>query len=212
MFTLYLACLIFGGILLGASLISFGDTHSDVSDSGDGFDASHDTDLDHGTDLHHDTEITGTNHHHDIEVTKSGLMKEAAQFFSFRNIVFFTAFFGLTGTVFTVLDINSIITFISSMALGAFSFVFGFGLMKYLRNSESGEEIRLSELIGKTGVVEIGISKSRKGKVIVSSGSYSREFIAMLSEASKCDVIHRNNKIIVIDISDNILVVDILED
>ena len=84
--------------------------------------------------------------------------------------------------------------------------------MKYLRNSESGEEIRLSELIGKTGVVEIGISKSRKGKVIVSSGSYSREFIAMLSEASKCDVIHRNNKIIVIDISDNILVVDILED
>lgn len=221
MFTLYLACLIFGGILLGASLISFGGGESGGSDGGDlshdadlstETDISHDTGISHDTHIEHNTDLTNSNTSHTVEsLSKSFIVKEAAQFFSFRNMVFFATFFGLTGSVFTWIGIGSILTLLSSLGMGAFSYVLGYGLMKYLRNSESGEELHIRELIGKTGIAGMPISKSRMGKVMVYTGSHSREYSARLSESSNFEIIKPREKILVIDIVDNCLIVDILE-
>jgi len=95
--------------------------------------------------------------------------------------------------------------------LGSLSYVFGYGLMKYLKSSETGEDIKLRDLIGKTGTVTLGISINRIGKVIINIGSFSREYSAALSESCKEEKLKRNEKIIVIDINKDILVVDKLD-
>lgn len=221
MFTIYLACLIFGGILLGASLISFGGSESGGSDTGDltadsdvghDVDLAHNSDLSHQTDIHHDADLTSTGtSSHITEISKSIVFKEAAHFFSFRNLIFFMSFFGLTGTSFSLLNFSGLTTFFSSALMGSFSYVFGYSLMKYLRNSESGKEIKMSELIGKTGIAGLPITKEKAGKVIVYTGTFTREYSAKLSEASKSEIIKPKEKILVIDITDNCLIIDNIE-
>jgi hypothetical protein len=216
MFTLYLACLIFGGILLGASLFSMGDSHADAGNSdglGDAGNGIADSDI---SDIH--TELIQTGHdvstesEHYLQISKTSHAKDVSQFLSFRNIIFFTSFFGLTGTLFTFFEVGEILTLISSLTIGGLSWFTGFAFMKYLKNTESGEELKMTELIGKSGVIEIPITKDKKGKIIVNVGSYSREYPAMLSEASKLEKIDRSQKVLVIDVSDGNLIIDYIED
>lgn len=209
MFTIYLACLIFGGILLGASLLSFGGNESGA----DSHDISHDTDLDASTDISHHGSISKPDIDHSINnISKTGFAKDAAQFFSFRNLVFFLAFFGLTGSLFSWMNYGGILVFLASLGMGSFSYYFGYNLMKYLRNSETGAEINIRELIGKIGVTGLPISKDKAGKVIVTIGSFSREYSAKLSESSSYDFIKQRENILVIDIVDNCLIIDKMED
>lgn len=215
MFTLYLACLIFGGILLGASLFSFGGSEHSGADGGD---LSHDGDFSSDNDFGHDSQIdshsdiaTHDTSHNLENISKSSLSSEAAQFFSIRNLVFFITFFGLTGSVFSWIGIGGVLAFLSSLGIGSFSYIFAYGLMKYLRNSESGQEIQTRELIGKTGVAGFPFSKLHKGKAVIYIGSYSREFTVVLSESSEFEIIKQREKILVIDIVDNCLIVDKLE-
>jgi hypothetical protein len=212
MFTIYLACLIFGGILLGASIFSFGDHHTDGAGSHDtGGSGDSSNDLDSGHDISHPNDIHHIDHNINHDLVKHSLASEAAQFFSLRNFIFFSSFFGLTGTVLSLIGIGFLTTLFSSIFLGGLSYIFGYGIMKYLRNNESGEEIQLRDLIGKTGFAEIQVTKTKKGKVIISIGSQSREYVAMLSEACSQDKLKRNEKLIVIDIMNDILIVDKLD-
>ncbi len=217
MFTLYLACLIFGGILLGASLLSFGggDHGGDMSHD---VDLSHDADLSSDNDLSHEysaenhSELTTSGTSHNLEhISKSSFTSEAAQFFSIRNLIFFITFFGLTGSVFSWIGIGGIAVFLSSLGMGSFSYLFGYTLMKYLRNSESGQEVRTMELIGKIGIAGLPFGKNHKGKVVISIGSFSREYTALLSESSQFEKLKQREKILVIDVVDNCLIVDKLE-
>ncbi|GAB1370865.1 hypothetical protein MASR1M45_09270 [Candidatus Kapaibacterium sp.] len=203
MFTIYLACLIFGGILLSASLFSFGDSHSDI----DNTDTGH---LDHNNLPDTDTHIDKSFHQSSLtkELSKLGVAHEAAQFFSFRNFTYFTAFFGLTGTMLSLIGFGTISTFLSSLGLGSFSFVFGYFLMKYLKDNESGKEVEYKDLIGKTGKVSLDISKAKHGKVILNAGNQVREYSALLNEFSENETLKKNDSIIVLDIMNDHLIID----
>ncbi|MDX9790644.1 MAG: hypothetical protein WC313_07970 [Candidatus Kapaibacterium sp.] len=206
MFTLYLAFLIFGGILLGASFINFGGgedvSHSDGGHAGDSdFGNDIDNNLEHGSESSALEKVTTNLDHH-------GIAKEAAQFFSFRNFVYFSTFFGLTGTFFSLLSFSQLVTFISSLGMGTISYVFGYWLMKYLRNTESGEEVKMREIVGRKGMVGITVGKDKRGKVIIEVGSYSREYTATLSESSEADFLQPRENILVIDIAGDCLIVD----
>lgn len=184
MLAIYLAALIFGGIFLGFTLFSGSDSDSS--------DVSHDTDLSHDTgDLGHG------------DIPSHGLMAEAAQFFSIRNIIFFLTFFGLTGSVLSWLDTNSIVTFLSSMTMGVFSAGFGYAFMKYIKNSDSGESISIRSLTGRVGKVVLPATKNKRGKVLISSSSGTIELTAIVSEASDEDELKIGETILVIDFSDN---------
>ncbi len=224
MFTVYLACLIFGSILLGASLFSSAEHGADTIDASVDMDTSVDVDtsvdsIDTSGDISQIDDIATVDNsidHHIVHSVNHSIMKhsftnEAARFFSFRNFIFFSTFFGLTGTVLTFLGMGFFTTLFSSVFLGSLSYVFGYGLMKYLKSSETGEDIKLRDLIGKTGTVTLGISINRIGKVIINIGSFSREYSAALSESCKEEKLKRNEKIIVIDINKDILVVDKLD-
>ncbi|PKL85454.1 MAG: hypothetical protein CVV22_07795 [Ignavibacteriae bacterium HGW-Ignavibacteriae-1] len=184
MLALYLAALIFGGIFLGFSMFSGSDSES--------------SDFSHDTDLSHDTGDLG---HSDIP--SHGLMTEAAQFFSIRNIIFFLTFFGLTGSVLHWLNTNSIVTFLSSMTMGVFSAGFGYAFMKYIKNSDSGESISIQSLTGRVGKVVLPTTKNKRGKVLISSSSGTIELTALVSETSDEDELKIGETILVIDFSGN---------
>jgi len=148
MFELYLFCLILGGGLLGFSLLTGGDHSTDIHGSIDiNADTGHSLDLHSSDDITHidihSGEITETNK---LEISKND-SADSIKLLSFRNIVYFISFFGLTGITFSLLLFSFLITFFCSLSMGGFAAWFGYKLMKYLVKSESGQSINISELI-----------------------------------------------------------------
>ena len=202
MFTLYLVCLIFGGILLGFSLIS-------------GSNSDHDADVHHG-DFHADTDSSHLHldshdiHHHEIEAAHSsnGFLDEVMKFFSLRNIIYFISFFGLTGTSMNLLNFGSVSTLLSSLGVGGFASFFGYSLMKYLRKTESGETINWYNLKGKIATVSMITFKDKKGKILVECAGSTYEIPAILSDNSEYESLQKGEKIIIIEIDEKSAVID----
>lgn len=150
MFTLYVVCLILGGALVALSIFGGGD-----------FDA----DVDVPSDL-------------DMEVEGGEGVAAAARFLSLRNAVFFTAFFGLTGTLLTLLAIPVPIVGICAASTGVLAGVVVHRLMGYLRDSESGALADADAFTGAPAVVLFDFDRKHKGKVAVKSGDRTHRFVA----------------------------------
>lgn len=227
MFEIYLASLIFGGILLIASLL-FGGEHGDTNaDTDHALDADHSGELsvhDVNTEIHESPETThelndtdyhsadGATHHqlsikeHQVqfEPSSKGLVSEAAKFFSFRNIVYFLAFFGLTGTSLTLFSISGITALLSSLGIGVLASFTGYKFLKYLRSSESGEVQNIYEMHGKLATVRVPMTKSIKGQVIVETGAKQENIIALIDENSRDEHFNFGEKVLIIEIRDGI--------
>jgi hypothetical protein len=196
MLPLYVASLIFGGILITFSLF-FGGEHTTDTD------ADVHTDLDFDTDdIPHDVAAS------DLDAHSGSAVTEVFQFFSLRNITYFTAFFGLTGTIFSLLNFASIITLLSSLGIGGFAWVFSYRLIKYLKSSASGETFDVIELRGKKGKISLEASKMRKGKVIVDFKGSNYEIPAIVSENSEIEKLKFREDVLVIDIQNGIAVIE----
>ena len=204
MFILYLACLIFGGALLAFSLIAGGGEHDTDSAHALGHDSDigHDHDFLTGTDVDHSIEVTGD---HSIEAAGHDTHEagDAVKFFSFRNLIYFTAFFGLTGTVLTIFEISSLIIFLASVGMGAFSYGIGYKFMKYLKQSESGEVVNIQNIKGKNAKVVMGLSKTDKGKISVTVGDKTIKMLAKASDIAKKDTFGDGEQVLVIEIKNN---------
>lgn len=202
MFYVYLACLIFGGILLIVSLFGGGD-HA----------VEHDLDVGHGDaglsavdvetgaeiDLQADHDIGG----HDFDAHDAGQSGsgDAIKFLSFRNIIYFLAFFGLTGTVMEFFPVNFFFTLVSSLGIGALAYFAGYQFFKYLKNSETGETISTSDLRGRKAKVLVGISKERDGKILVEVGGATVQLLARASDVAKADCFSPGEEVLIIDTS-----------
>lgn len=172
LFYIYLACLIFGGGFLAFTFLFGGGDHDHDFDShaeldGDGAFELHsgDGDLTTEADVHVDS-------HGDV--SHDSRFAEAASFFSLKNIIYFLAFFGLTGTVLSLLFNLDFLTLPSSIAIGVGAWIFGYKFASYLKNSESGAGLDLTDLKGKTAKVVLDVRKDGKGKILVQAGGISR--------------------------------------
>jgi hypothetical protein len=103
MATLYLACLIVGGFLLVTSVF-LADTDTDLDGAGD------------------DSSTTGA----DTARTTAGGDTTAVRFFSFRTLIFFVAFFGLTGSLMSLVSIPPRTVALAALAMGAVAALAGF--------------------------------------------------------------------------------------
>lgn len=208
MFTFYLTCLIFGGILILFSLFSGGHSHDIDSHSLD----SHDFDS-HSMDV--DTHIEHSGHHFDksfpIQSESRSLLSDIGKFFSFRNMLYFVGFFGLTGTIGSILSFNNLLTFLSSIFIGGLAAVFGYSFMKYLKGSQSGDSIDIYDLKGYTAKVTLPVSKTQRGKIIVTIGANTEELIALVSSASYEDRFQIGSEVLIIDFDNKIAIVDKLD-
>ena len=205
MFLIYIACLVFGGVLLVMAMMAGGDgadhelgTHGDVShDLGGHADFSHelagDTDMAHdlstegGIDAHTELAAHGDASLHTADAGHAAMQHahanaaDAVRYLSFRNFVFFMAFFGLTGTVLTTLAIPSLITAISAAGMGVFASQVGYRLMRYLKGSETGQAVDLGDLRGHTGTVLVGCGRTQTGKITVHSGTQTLTLLAQVA-------------------------------
>lgn len=193
MLLFYLICLIVGGVLLGVSL--FGGDSSEISEH---------SSLD---DLHIDS--------HSIEVTSHSEAPnhsdsiDAVKFFSLRNITYFFAFFGLTGTLLNFLGSSQIFTFLASIFLGTISATTGYKLLKYLKSTETGDTFSLNELIGKTAVVSLPMNSGSRGKIVVEQNGQTFELPAEISKESlKGNFSARDNVIILEIINNNAIIIE----
>jgi len=211
MFIVYLACLMFGGILVLFSLLSGGHSDDVASHSIDGHD------IDHQIGDSHSGEISTDNHH--VEINKefatkslgydnSSILSEIGKVFNFRSILYFITFFGLSGTLGSFMDFGSVFTFFISLLIGSLSAGFGYSFMNYLKNNESGEGVEISALQGHNGIAALPITKDRKGKVIIESYGSTMEIIAKLSPSSQEEEIKKGDKIVIIEFEDKIAIID----
>lgn len=146
MLTIYLIALAIGGTLIAISLLFGGDASGDAD-----FDA--DADMDADADVDHDFDLGGL----DLWLP----------FASIRFWIFFSAFFGLAGTLFsTVADVSST-TLIAgvSVATGYACGVFASGLVKWLSNNESDSSVREQDMVGARAEVLLPVGRDRVGKV-----------------------------------------------
>jgi membrane protein implicated in regulation of membrane protease activity len=189
MLTIYLACLLFGGVLLAVAILLGGD-HDLGSDAG--FDLH--TDMDHGGfDLHSDMDVHAdvstdmhTDFHAHAESTPSGEgMGAAAQWLSFRNIIFFIAFFGLTGTALTLVS-GPVVAAVGAVLMGFLASGLSHRIFQYLRQSESGEGLQDNDLQGLRGQVAVTVSRVNKGKISIVANDRTLQMLAVTAEeASK---------------------------
>ena len=182
MLTLYLVCLLLGGLLITLSIFGGGDADVDV-------DVAADTDV-------------------DVEAEGGGEgVVAAARFLSMRNLVFFMAFFGLTGTLLTLLQANHLATVLTSVGLGAIAACAVQRLMDYLKSSQSGALPSTSTLAGAEARVVVGLAGTRPGKIDVVAGDRTCQFVARLHEGAGVDHVEVGDTVVVVRIQDGIALV-----
>jgi hypothetical protein len=172
MLTIYLACLLFGGSLVAVSILGGLDSH-DVDVHAD-MDAPAGLDVDHGDFPSVDNHTVGGHG-----------MAEAARFMSFRSLVFFAAFFGLTGSTLTWIHTPFLFTLLSSVAMGGLAAAGIQTSLTYLKRTESGRVMNLRDIEGSKATVIVGLSRRKRGKIRVATTEQFLQLLATVAEESK---------------------------
>ncbi len=268
MLTLYLACLVFGGVLLTISLFAGGDADSDMDHGLDAhgdfgsdaaldvhgdFAADHTIDLQGDADFGGDADLGGdadfggdadlaadadlvvdqameihadtvgalpaeahvdADHPAIISMHSSPAGGEAPtvhsafEYLSFRNFVYTTTFFGLTGSLLTWLDMSFGVALGSSIGMGLFAGFVGHRFMRYLRSSESGQALHVATLIGHPARVSLPPTKERKGKIRVVTSGQIVEMLALLHEDSEAEELAPNEDVFIVAMDRDVAYVD----
>ena len=87
--------------------------------------------------------------------------------FSFRSIVFFAAFFGLTGLLLTWLDTATILAIIIAIGIGLFAAFINVKLMQYLKRTSVNSQLKNTKIEGNAATVTVPITDGSRGKVSV---------------------------------------------
>jgi len=185
MLTLYLVCLVLGGVLIALSIFGSGDGDVDV-----------DVDVD----------VEGDAGDLDAESGAQGVTA-AARFLSMRNLVFFLAFFGLTGTLLSLLHTGFVVTLATSAGLGLVAAVIVQRLMDYLRTTQSGAIRSMSSYAGTEARVVVGLRNRRPGKVEIAADEGTCQFVARLHEGAAVDHVEVGDTVVVVRIQDGIALV-----
>jgi len=138
----------------------------------------------------------------------SSALSAAFEFFSFRNLVYMTTFFGLTGSVLTWMAMGFALTLGSSIGMGLFAGVVGHRFMRYLRSSESGQALHIGQLIGHAGTVVIPPTKSRRGKIRIVRSGQVVELLALLHESSEAEELRPGDQVFVLTLEKDVVLVD----
>lgn len=163
--SIYLACLIIGGAVLLTTVLFGGEHGSDA-----GVEADVQAELEAGAevdsaDLGHDVEV-GHSLEHDIHGADHGGDAIWLPFFSLRFWVFFTTFFGLTGTILKGLSLTAdVFSVLTSLVVGTVSGSSAAWVIHWLKRSETGDVMSENTFLGLEGQVYIPLDDHRKGKI-----------------------------------------------
>ncbi len=139
----------------------------------------------------------------------SGPTATAADFLSFRSLVFFLAFFGLTGLVLRWLGVATIVTVPLAAAEGAFGVWFNTKLMRYLKRSNLDGSLRNRDLSGRPARVVLPIDDGRKGRVALDVGGQQ---ILMVAKPYRSASFAIGDAVVVIEIDKGTALVSSMEE
>ncbi len=167
MIWIYLASAIFGGSFLIPMIL--GGLGSDMEVDSD---LELDTDVDFDADVELDADIDVDA---DIDADPASQSPVSAgvdasqaivgSLLSFRSAVFFSAFFGAAGIVFTTLGYNPVITLVTALVLGVIAAVANSVLFGLLKASEVTSQVGERTFEGRPASVTIPIGDNQRGRI-----------------------------------------------
>ena len=173
MFGFYLASAIIGWAFVG--LFLFGGIDTDV-------DADFDADIDADLDADFEADLDG-------DVSAGGIASSIASaglsLLSFRSIMFFLAFFGLTGMVLNIIDAGFAATLVAAIGVGVFAWIFNSFVFRALKVADVSSTLRKSDLRGALGEVVLPINPGHRGRIAIEVGEQRRYLTAESHVAAK---------------------------
>jgi membrane protein implicated in regulation of membrane protease activity len=204
MFGFYLASAIIGWAFVG--LFLFGGIDTDV-------DADFDADLDADFDTDLDTDLDGN-----IDVSGSGIASSIASaglsLLSFRSVMFFLAFFGLTGMVLNIIDAGAVATLVAAIGVGVFAWVFNSFVFRALKVADVSSTLTESDLRGALGEVVLPINPGHRGRISIEVGDQHRYLTAASHDEAKQGSFAVGDRIVVLGLDNGAALVagiDVLE-
>ena len=153
MMIIYIAAAIFGGLFVIPMILGGLDTDIDIGGLDLDADVGGDIDLDAGGDFD----------------TGDGALDAVGSFvsslLSFRSIVFFAFFFGISGLLFEALGSRTVTALILALGLGSVASVVNAQLFNYLKRSGSSSQRLGRDIEGHSAKVVLPISGSQKGRI-----------------------------------------------
>ena len=208
MFGFYLASAIIGWAFVG--LFLFGGIDSDVDAD---FDADLDADFDADFDADVDADLDG-----DIAAAGSGFASSIAaaglSLLSFRSIMFFLAFFGLTGILLNIIDASFLATLIAAIGVGVFAWVFNSFVFRALKVADVSSTLRTSDLEGALGQVVLPINPGHRGRISIEVGDQHRYLTAQPHERASQSSFAVGDPVVVVGLDKGtalVTAVDVLE-
>ena len=180
MTTLYLVSLVVGGLLVGVSILG-GDLDADL-------------DADFGGDL------DGFDADGWSAAPEAGSLASAAQFLSFRDIVFFLAFIGLTGDVLGATGLGEPLRAVVATGCGVGAAAVTHRLMVYLKTSESGAPRSADALSGRTARVLVDVTRTGAGKIVLDTGDQTVQLLALVAPEAGRDRFGSGDRVTVIQV------------
>jgi hypothetical protein len=103
-------------------------------------------------------------------------------FFKPRNIIFFLAGFGVTGSLLTWLGRSAIITAILAVVMGLFAMSATHFTFRYLRKTESGAEVVGDQALeGSVARVSVTVTPESRGRIVCTVGGREVHVVARLA-------------------------------
>jgi hypothetical protein len=189
MLALYLACFAAGGFVILLSIFGGGDADADVDAD---FDLDTSAEVDADVDADADT---------DAESGDEGTVA-VARLLSVRNAVFFAGFFGMSGTLLTLLGASAVPTLAASVVLGLLAAASVQLALGYLRSSQSGALPEPTALAGARALVLVGPTRAAPGKVEVEAGEGTQRLVARVHAQSGLDHFEPGDVVVIVRVDD----------
>jgi len=174
MIWIFLAAAVFGGAFLVPMLLGGLDTDvGDGLDLGDGVDLDADADLGAAGDLESTDGGDGP-----AALGGSALGAVFASLVSFRTVVFFSAFFGLSGLVFDALDYSSAVTLATAVLIGVLAAIANSAIFGLVKSSQSTSHISDRTLEGRPARVVLPMDDTQRGRIRIDLSGQPQYLVA----------------------------------
>jgi hypothetical protein len=133
-----------------------------------------------------------------------GLLSAVVSFLSFRSLVFFASFFGLTGLLLTWADTNGVLTFVAAVGVGAFASWVNHRLLRYLKASSSDSTIHDRDVAGSPAEIVLPVGPGRKGKITANVLGHRLQFTASAYDTSDGRVYGVGDSVVIVEVDEGV--------
>ena len=189
---MYLLATVFGGIFVVPMLLGGLDIDADVD-----IDLDMDVDIDLDMDMDMDMDMDA-----DSGMDGDGFMDSFGNFagslLSFRSIVLFITFFGVTGLIFTLLGFRSIPTALTAVALGSVAASLNSLLFTFIRGHEVNSQLTDKDIEGSMAKVILPIQSDRKGRIVAELNQQPHYLVALPSDLDRNETFAVGDPVVVV--------------